>query len=145
MGYSYLKGSFMGLLSEADKKRLLANKYVEKVTSSHVSFTSAFKVMAVEKNIQGKSPIDIFSDAGLDLSLFKEELPKKSISRWKKTYLAEGAQGFEVEKRGRKATGRPKDKDFSSMEAELEYLRLENDFLKKLHALAASKEKKNSR
>jgi hypothetical protein len=135
----------MGMLSQADRKRLLSNRYVEKITSSNVSFTSEFKIMAVEKNLAGRTPTEIFTEAGIDTSLFHEELPRKSIFRWKKIYLADGAQGLADEKRGRKATGRPKDQKFASIEAELEYLRLENEFLKKLHALANLKVKKSSR
>lgn len=135
----------MGKLSESDRKRLLANKFIEKITKSHVSFSSDFKIQAVEKSLKGQSPVSIFLSAEIDVSLFDSEFPKKSISRWKKIYLEEGKEGLSKEKRGKGSTGRPKSQGFKSMEAELEYLRLENDFLKKLHALAASKEKKNSK
>lgn len=132
-------------LSAQDKKRLLATKFVEKITDSHVVFTPEFKIRAVELNMAGKSPVDIFNESGISTSLFREDLPKKSVSRWKKVYLEEGPEGLTEEKRGKLATGRPKGQKFASPEAELEYLRLENDFLKKLHALADLKEKKNSR
>jgi transposase-like protein len=135
----------MGKLSETDRKRLLSNKFVEKITASNVAFSSEFKIQAVKKNIDGQSPVDIFKSAGIDVSLFNADFPKKSISRWKKIYLEEGEKGLKQEKRGKGATGRPKNQQFRSLEAELEYLRLENDFLKKLHALAASKEKKSSK
>ncbi len=135
----------MGKLSDSDRKRLLANKFVDKITNSQVSFTAEFKIKAVERNIAGENPKFIFNSSGIETSLFNEEFPKKSISRWKKIYLEQGKDAFKTEKRGKGSTGRPKSKEFRSLEAELEYLRLENDFLKKLHALAASKEKKNSK
>lgn len=133
----------MGKLSENDRKRLLANKFVEKITNSHVSFSPVFKIQAVERSLEGQSPTSIFQSAGIDVSLFDSEFPKKSISRWKKIYLEEGKEGLTKEKRGKGATGRPKANKFRSEKAELEYLRLENEFLKKLHALAALEEKKN--
>lgn len=135
----------MGKLSESDRKRLLANKFVEKITNSHVSFTAEFKTQAVEKNLKGQSPISIFQSAGIDISLFDSEYPKKCLTRWKKIFIQEGSDGLTKEKRGKGATGRPKTQGFKTLEAELEYLRLENEFLKKLHALAASKEKKSSK
>lgn len=134
----------MGKLSESDKKRLLSNRFVEKITNSHIVFTAEFKIRAVKENLQGKTPIKIFEEAGINSSLFLEEFPKKSIARWKKVFLEKGADGFKEEKRGKGSTGRPKQQRFNSIEEELEYLRLENDFLKKLHALAAEYQKKKS-
>ena len=137
----------MGKLSDAEKKRLLSNKFVEKITNSHVVFTVQFKILAVEKNLKGFSPSDIFNQANIPLNFFEDDLPKKSISRWKKVYLKDGPEGFSKEKRGRKASGRPKKaydpNDYQSVLDRLAYLEMENDFLKKLHALASQK-KKNS-
>lgn len=139
----------MGKLSESDQKLLLTNRFVEKITNSHVSFTSEFKILAVEQNLSGKSPSDIFREAGLDLSFFQDEFPKKSVSRWKKIYLDEGKAALKTENRGKGATGRPKKsydpEDVDSMRERLAYLEMENDFLKKLHALVDSKEKKSSK
>jgi hypothetical protein len=139
----------MEKLSDADKKDLLSNKYVEKITGSHVCFSSKFKIKAVEMNLEGKSPSGIFLELGIDPSYFLPDYPKKSISRWKKIYLDEGKEGLEVEKRGKNAKGRPRKKydpnDIDSVMARLAYLEAENDFLKKLHALADLKEKKSTR
>lgn len=139
----------MEKLSEADKKALLSSKYVEKITGSHVVFTSNFKIKAVEMNLKGKAPNDVFLELGVDPNYFLPEYPKKSISRWKKVYLEEGKAALNLEKRGKNSTGRPKRKydpeDIDSVRARLAYLEAENDFLKKLHALADLKEKKNTR
>ena len=72
---------------EADKKSLLSNKYVEKISGSHVTFSSKFKIKAVEMNLEGKSPSDIFLELGVDPLYFLPNYPKKTISRWKKIYL----------------------------------------------------------
>ena len=135
----------MRILSEAVKKHLLSNQFVEKISNSNVSYTAEFKLFAVKANLNGKSPTEIFKEAGIDLDPFVKNYAVKTISRWKKTYQKEGKQGLTKEKRGKNSSGRPKAKEFSSLEAELEYLRLENEFLKKLHALAESKKTKNSR
>ncbi len=135
----------MRILPETVRKRLLSNRFVEKITNSNISYTSEFKLLAVKANIEGKSPTDIFDEAGIDVAPFVKNYAVKTISRWKKIYQEEGKQGLVKEKRGKNATGRPKAKEFNSVEAELEYLRLENDFLKKLHALANSKKMRNSR
>lgn len=135
----------MRKLPEDVKKRLLSNRFVEKIAHSSISYTSEFKILAVKANLKGKSPSDIFNEAGIDTLFFVKNYAAKTISRWKKIYQEVGRQGLVNERRGKNATGRPKSKEFNSVEAELEYLRLENDFLKKLHALADSKNTRNSR
>ena len=139
----------MEKLSESDKKSLLTSKFVAKITGSQVAFTSTFKIKAVEMNLEGKSPSAIFVALGIDVSLFLPGYPKKCITRWKKIFLKEGKEGLKEEKRGKNAKGRPKKKfepnDMNSVMARLAYLEAENDFLKKLHALADLKEKKGTR
>lgn len=139
----------MERLSEADKKTLLSNKYVEKITGSHIVFSANFKIKAVEMSLEGQSPPQIFLNLGIDPSYFLPDYPKKSISRWKKVYLEEGKDALKEEKRGKNSIGRPKRKydpeDIDSVRARLAYLEAENDFLKKLHALADLKEKKSTR
>ena len=135
----------MRILPETVRMNLLSNRFVEKISNSNITYTSEFKILAVKANFEGKSPTEIFKEAGIDVAPFVRNYAVKTISRWKKIYQEQGKQGLVKEKRGKNSTGRPKDKEFSSIEAELEYLRLENDFLKKLHALAKSKKTKNSR
>ncbi len=135
----------MRILPEAIKNRLLSNQFIEKISNSNISYTSEFKIQAIKAHLKGKSPAEIFDEAGIDVSPFVKNYAVKTISRWKKIYLKDGKHGLVKEQRGKNATGRPKSKEFSSVEAELEYLRLENEFLKKLHALAESKKTKNFR
>lgn len=136
----------MANLSEADRKRLKKNPNVSKVTAKNVTYTSAFKVNAVQRYFSGDTYETIFSDAGINLSLFEDQYARKAVERWRKIFAKSGAEGFEKERRGIGATGRPKGKMFKSIEAEVAYLRAENDFLKKLRALEATYlKKKNSR
>jgi transposase len=136
----------MAVLSDLDRKRLEKNPNVLKVTSKNVTYTAAFKTMSVERYLAGEPYENIFSEAGIDLSLFEENYARKSIERWNKVFEISGHNGFQNEARGKKSTGRPKGKKFKSLEAEVAYLRAENDFLKKLNALeAAFLKKKNSR
>jgi len=62
---------------------------------------------------------------------------KTQVYSWVKQYQEKGESAFDEENRG-KATGshkgRPRTR-FSSIEEELNYLRMENEFLKKLKAL----------
>lgn len=136
-------------LTPKAQKALLDSKWVQKITKSHVVFNSDFKVKAVQLNLEGLNPTDIFSSLGIDPALFHEELPKKSISRWKKIYLQEGEEGLKQERRGKQATGRPKRKfnktDLKSMEERIAYLEAENFILKKLRALEEEEYAKKKR
>ncbi|AUM96126.1 TPA: transposase [Clostridium botulinum] len=63
---------------------------------------------------------------------------KTQIQRWVKLYEDKGNTAFDEENRG-KATGPRKGKSktkFHSVEEELNYLRMENEFLKKLYSLS---------
>ena len=72
----------------------------------------------------------------------------KIIERWERIYLEEGPEGFAVERRGRGSTGRPKElpKDVEEdLLAEVQRLRAENDYLKKLQALVLEDERRQRR
>ena len=64
----------------------------------------------------------------------------KSVAAWERIYLEEGAEGLYIERRGRKSTGRPpKIKKDEDLIAEVQRLRAENAYLKKLNALVAER------
>jgi transposase-like protein len=78
----------------------------------------------------------------------------KTIERWERIYLEEGAEGLSVERRGRATKmesvnkGRPRKLDKQVEEdliAENQRLRMENEYLKKLQALVQKKEKSTKR
>ena len=64
------------------------------------------------------------------------------VANWERIYLEEGKEGLYIERRGRKSTGRPKklkkevEEDLIS---EVQCLRAENAYLKKLNALVAER------
>ena len=57
---------------------------------------------------------------------------------WERIYLEEGPEGLYIERRGRKNTGRPKEVE-EDLLAEVQRLRAENAYLKKLNALVAER------
>ena len=64
------------------------------------------------------------------------------VADWERIYLEEGKEGFYIERRGRKATGRPaklKKEVEEDLIAEVQRLRAENAYLKKLNALVSER------
>jgi transposase len=73
---------------------------------------------------------------------------KMSIQQWERIYLEEGLQGLSIERRGRGSKGRPpklNKKVEEDLIAEVQRLRAENDYLKKLNALVLKEERQNRR
>lgn len=67
------------------------------------------------------------------------------VASWERIYLEEGPEGLYIERRGRKSTGRPKKLKPEVEEdliAEVQRLRAENAYLKKLRALVLEEERR---
>ena len=68
------------------------------------------------------------------------DISNSRVTAWARIYLEEGAEGLYAERRGRKSTGRPpKIKKEEDLIAEVQRLRAENAYLKKLNALVAER------
>ena len=70
------------------------------------------------------------------------------IQKWERIYLMEGPEGFEIERRGRESKGRPRKfpKDVEEdLLKEVQRLRAENAYLKKLQALVLEEERHQSK
>ena len=68
------------------------------------------------------------------------DISNSRVTAWERIYLEEGAEGLYIERRGRKSTRRPpKIKKEEDLIAEVQRLRAENAYLKKLNALVAER------
>ena len=67
----------------------------------------------------------------------------KRVAAWERIYLEEGPEGLYIERRGRRSKGHPAKKLNPEVEedllAEVQRLRAENAYLKKLNALVAER------
>lgn len=95
-------------LSGYQRRILLKNPNVEKITEKHVQYSSKFKIRAVERYLAGESPGDIFKNEGIDPAFFISRYCNYCLKRWKKKYIEEGKKSLKVSQTGKKATGRPK-------------------------------------
>jgi transposase-like protein len=114
------------------------NSSVQKCSDTTITYTKEFKLKALKQYEEGISPTEIFREAGFEMQLIGAETPRRSIGRWREIYRIKGMGGIETDARGR--TGRPKKKwntnteKIQYLEAQVAYLKAENDFLAKLRA-----------
>ena len=75
-------------------------------------------------------------------------LRHKRVQDWERIYLTEGPEGLYIDRRGRGSTGRPKKLPKEVEEdllKEVQRLRAENEYLKKLQALVLEEERRQSK
>lgn len=128
--------------SDQDKVELLKAPAILKVSDTNVSYSTSFKLQAIEAYFNGKTPLKIFTDANINVNILGRDNPEKCLSRWRKKSKNFGKESLLENWTGRtKGYGRPRSR-FNSAEDEIrflkaqnEYLKEENEFLKKLEAL----------
>ena len=92
-------------------------------------YTKETKIKVAKMRIEGYSIPDIRKSNGLKSDA--------QVLAWTNKYLEQGEKAFDIDMRGKnsgKKRGRPKT-NFSSLEEEVKYLKMENEYLKKLQAL----------
>ena len=60
--------------TEEQKLQLLKSPFIERVLSNHLEYSVEFKQMAVTQYLQGKTPVEIFVNANLDLELIVKKM-----------------------------------------------------------------------
>ena len=131
-------------LSDYQRRKLLENPNVLKVTEKHVVFNAKFKIKSVEAYLDGLSAREIFEKAHINLDFFKPLYAQFCIKKWKKKYIEDGKESFNIEKRGSSSAGRPKKDNldaltYEELQAIVEIQRGVIEELKKKRALAKKK------
>ena len=104
-------------------------------------YTPEFKIKVVETMQKEKLG---YCEAAQQFDISNHSM----VARWERIYLEEGPEGLRIERRGRKSTGRPpklNKKVEEDLIAEVQRLRAENDYLKKLNALVAERERQEKK
>jgi transposase len=117
---------------------LQRNRNVAKCGKKSISYDKDFKILAVREYLQGLPGAQILRQAGFDIGIIGNKVPKDCLRRWLRIFKAKGEAGLKTDGRG-KLGGRPKnianlpDKEkVKRLEAEVAYLKEENRFLAKL-------------
>ena len=122
-------------------KSLLENIHVAGCSERYVEYRKEFKQSAIKQYYEyNLAPSDIFRMAGFNAELIGRDTPQKCLGRWRKTFQLKGENGLSVNTKGRrKKTSKDiTDRDkIERLEAEVAYLKVENDFLVELRAKRA--------
>ncbi len=125
---------------------LLKNENVIKCTEKMITYSQAFKRKAVRQYRQECLSVkEIFRQAGFNPETNSSKQPTECLRRWNNIYKADGIDGLVESRRVSerdisKKLGRPKTKNLTDadkierLEAQVAYLKAENDFLAKLRA-----------
>ncbi|OAB26816.1 transposase [Paenibacillus macquariensis subsp. defensor] len=133
------------MFNENEIKQLEINPNVENVTEKSITYSPTFKLAAVKAYEEGRTPMEIFLNAGFDVDVIGRNKPKHCLHRWRSTHSAQGEAGLLEEQRGKGSPGRRPAAELSTeeklkqAEARIKLLEMENDFLKKLEALEQQK------
>ena len=131
------------IFTEVQITELLKNGHVSHCSDRSITFTKDFKLLAIKLYEQGVTPSEIFIDAKFNLNLIGREQPKACLKRWLRIFRIKGEDGLSDNRGKTGRGGRPKTKGITEadkimrLEAEIAYLKLENDFLAKLRAKRA--------
>lgn len=133
------------IFTNLEMTQLENNPNVQSVTDRTITYAPAFKLAAVKAYKEGQTPMEIFLEAGFDMSVIGHQKPKQCLRRWREAFAAHGEDGLIQDQRGKLSTGRPSSKELSTeerlkrAEARIKLLEAENDLLKKLEALERQK------
>jgi transposase-like protein len=128
--------------SENQKAELLKSPAISSVGVCYIVYSPAFRLHALEEYQKGKSPIQIFRDAKIDVNILGTDVAGKCLRNWRRKAECFGKDSLLENLTSKtKCLGRPRLKPLSleeenkRLKAQNEYLKEENDFLKKLEAL----------
>ena len=83
-----------GMLSSAEMEILQKNPYVADVSRQRILYTYEFKCFFMEQYLAGKRPVDIFRQAGFDVSMLGEKRIERATARWRAMYAANGMEAL---------------------------------------------------
>jgi transposase len=125
------------IFSPGEIEELRLNPYVKRVTEKSITYTEEFRELFSDKYQRGELPTQIFRECRFNISALGKDRIKEMSRRCKK--MAVRPEGFADTRKGH--SGRPVTRELSDkekiarLEHQVEYLKQENEFLKKIEFL----------
>lgn len=118
---------------------LRKHPYVQSVTSTLITYTDEFKRIFIAEDRDGKLPREIFRDNGFEVDLLGGSRIRKAAYRWRKSYKEQGIEGLNDARKHPGPKGKKKvetlEEKNARLEAEIQFLKAENELLKKLEMM----------
>ena len=124
------------IFSNKEIEKLSKNKNITKISSKAITYTFEFKCKFIDEYNLGKLPRIIFEEAGLDAEVLGKKRIQTASNRWRKAFKEKGELGLKDSRKN--CSGRPLSRELndsekiSRLQSQIEYLKIENEFLKKL-------------
>lgn len=124
------------LFSDKEVISLSKNKYVAKVSNKAITYSFEFKKKFVEEYKLGKLSRLIFEEAGFDVEILGKKRIEAAGTRWRREFKIGGELALKDSREA--SSGRPLERELTEsekikrLEAQIKYLKAENEFLKKL-------------
>lgn len=115
---------------------LAKNIYVKNISNKSITYTNEFKIHFIAEYNNGKTPRQIFDEAGFNIDIIGIKRIECASSRWRKSYEKDGVLGLDDSRFNN--SGRPRVRELtieeilSKKDAEIEYLKAELELIKKL-------------
>jgi len=125
--------------SKKEVNELLINPNVKSVSEKAITYTDEFKRLFISESQKGKLPRQIFEENGFDSEIIGTDRIKKTANRWRTAYKKSGVLGLSDSRSNN--SGRPLQKELTlneknaRLEAQVQLLKAENEFLKKLEMI----------
>jgi transposase len=119
--------------TEDQVNELRKNPYIEKVSSKTITYTKEFKERFESEYRAGKLPSQILADMGIDQKVLGSRRKNSIVQRIKMYELRpEGCEDTRKNNSGRPSTKELSDTEkIKRLDQKIEYLKQENEFLKK--------------
>lgn len=128
------------IFTQEQIKNLLSNDNVKNCSEKSVTYRAEFKKHAVKLYEQGFTSTEIFIQGGFNLEVIGKDQPHECLKRWRRVVKRKGVKGLDEARGSSGKGGKPKTKSLTQaerieyLEAQVAYLKAENDFLAKLRA-----------
>jgi hypothetical protein len=84
------------MFNENEIRQLEMTINVDIGTEKSISYSATFKLAALKAYKEGRTPMEIFLEAGFDMDVISRKKPKQCLSRWRNSYSALGEAGLLV-------------------------------------------------
>lgn len=124
------------LFSDTEVTKLSKNKNISNISNKAITYTFEFKKKVIDEYKTGKLPRIIFEEADFDVDILGMKRIETASKRWRGNFKDNGQLGL-IDTR-KTSSGRPLQRELTEsekikrLEAQIKYLKIENEFLKKL-------------